>query len=152
MTIPPGADTEEGIITEVLDDGTAVIQVERSGSCAHCTSASFCRPADKVNVVTVLNPVGADVGQVVKIGLAPGRLVQATLLVYALPCAAFVLGIWAGYMLFSPNPHEDLLALATGFASMAGAFFIVRFKDKQAAVDRRFMPEIVRIVGRRPES
>lgn len=127
-----------GLVTEV--HGTlAKIRFLRSAQCAHCGA---CLTAGESEMeVELLNPVGAKVGDHVSVSLEPKRVVQASLLAYALPLALLLLGVWVGSRI------SELYALLFGVGACGIGYLILRLFEKKGKKEA-FRPRIVAILNR----
>ena len=95
---------ETGKVVEVLDGGTARVLLKRRKWCDHCSSKDFCKPpADETKdfFVEVENPVGAQNGDLVEIGLERGVLIVASVWAYFVPAVLFIIGLAIGYLVLS---------------------------------------------------
>ena len=127
-----------GIVTEV-NETTAKIRFHRSPQCSHCGA---CLTAGENEMELELsNPVGAKVGDYVRVSLSPKRVVQASLLAYAVPLALLIAGVWAG------STVSDWFGLALGVAACGVSYVILRFVEKRSRDKNRFKPRIEAIIG-----
>ncbi|MEN6340473.1 MAG: SoxR reducing system RseC family protein [Clostridiaceae bacterium] len=127
-----------GLVTEV--NGTlAKIRFLRSSQCAHCGA---CLTAGESEMeVELLNPVGARVGDHVSVSLAPKRIVQASLLAYALPLGLLLIGVWVGSRI------SELYALLFGVAACGIGYLILRLVEKKGKKET-FRPRITAVLNR----
>ena len=79
---------EEGIVTEVEGDIARVAILTKS-ACEKCASSGVCHPGDQ-EFMEAVNPLGAKKVQKVKVVVAPQLYLKASLVLYGLPMAAFV--------------------------------------------------------------
>ena len=130
-----------GLVTEV-HGSLAKIRFLRSAQCAHCGA---CLTAGESEMeVELLNPVGAKVGDHVSVSLEPKRVVQASLLAYALPLALLLLGVWVGSRI------SELYALLFGVAGCGIGYLILRLYEKKGKKET-FRPRIVAILNRQTD-
>jgi sigma-E factor negative regulatory protein RseC len=95
----------------------------------------------------VINAVGANVGEVVKIKLSFGSLSAGAAILYLLPvigmlCGAFV-GPWLTELL---NIAEMLTSILGAMCGLVFGFIIVIFIDRSPGMRRRITPVITDIV------
>lgn len=82
--------TGEGIVVK-LNGNTATVRIKRSSACGHdCGECNLC---ENPNIeVDILNPIGAKIGDRVKIGTDTGKVMLSAFILYMLPLiGAFVL-------------------------------------------------------------
>jgi sigma-E factor negative regulatory protein RseC len=130
-----------GLVTEA--NGTlAKIRFLRSAQCAHCGA---CLTAGESEMeVELLNPVGAKVGDHVSVSLSPKRVVQASLLAYALPLGLLLLGVWIGSRI------SELCALLFGVAACGIGYLILRLVEKKGKKEN-FRPRITAVLNRQTD-
>jgi positive regulator of sigma E activity len=143
---------ESGQVAQVRP-GRAVVVVRRTGACAHCAAQGICLALGSTERrVEVLDPVGAEVGDEVRIGMAPGRVVLAGAIAYVMPVAAMVCGGLLGFAL-APAGHADEASAAGTFAALAlSALGLWLHGRRRAGRDRGrpFVVEVVRSSGSGP--
>ena len=126
-----------GLVTWT-DGENAKVRFLRSSQCAHCGA---CLTAGEGEMeVELENTLGAKVGDRVRVALAPKRVVQASLLAYAVPLALLLLGVWAGSQI------SDVYALIFGVAGCAIGYVTLRLVDRGRG-KRTFRPKIEEILG-----
>ena len=82
-----------GLVTAITD-GTAQIHFLRSSACAHC--GACLTVGDTEMEVSLPNTLGAKEGDRVVVDLSPKRVVQASLLAYAVPLLLLIAGVLIG--------------------------------------------------------
>lgn len=104
------------LVEKLNGDRTAQVSVRRVSACGHdCASCGACGAAPTLSV-TAQNPLGARVGDLVRLETGSGRILGLTALTYLLPLLAFFLGYGLGALLFSGE---------TGRLVCAGAGFLL---------------------------
>lgn len=84
-------------VCQCRSDGTAdVIHVRQSACSGDCHKCSGCGAAKQTLVLTVQNPIGATVGDVVYIQSESGPVLAAAAVLYMLPLILFFLGFLLG--------------------------------------------------------
>ncbi len=127
-----------GIVTQVKGK-TAKVRFQRSPQCSHCGA---CLTAGEHEMELELNnPVGAKVGDSVRVSLSPKRVVQASLLAYAIPLALLIAGVWIG------SGVSDWFGLVLGIAACGVSYVILRFVEKHSRDKNRFKPRIDAVIG-----
>ena len=107
----------KGILIRVLPGGKADVVADKQGSCASCSSARSCHTtnAPKKLTTTVINPVGAEPGDLVAIDVSTGRLLKGLALIYLPPVIGLLIGAIIGV-----NVRESLEMTETGSAILVG--------------------------------
>lgn len=96
------------------EDGTAdVIHVRQSACSGDCHKCSGCGAAKETIVLTVKNPIGAKVGDIVYIHSESGPVLAGAAVLYMLPLVLFFLGFFLG-------ASWDMGALAGGIGFALG--------------------------------
>ena len=84
-------------VREVHSDGTAaVIHVRESACSGDCHKCSGCGAAKETVLFTADNPIGAAVGDFVKVESSTAPVLEAAMVLYVLPLVLFFLGYWLG--------------------------------------------------------
>ena len=96
------------------EDGTAdVVHVRQSACSGDCHKCSGCGAAKETIVLTVKNPIGAKVGDIVYIHSESGPVLAGAAVLYMLPLVLFFLGFFLG-------ASWDMGALAGGIGFVLG--------------------------------
>ena len=136
-----------------LGQGTALVRVRRHSACRDCGRCGMGiiggEPVDPE--IEVENPIGAEVGQVVKIRMDTRQLLAASFLMYFLPIVGLILGIvlgqWAAPSLgLEAGRPAELAGLGVGLALMALTFAFARRRGGKMAASSRFKPVAVAVV------
>ena len=126
-----------GIVTAVVD-GTARIHFLRSSACAHCGA---CLTIGETEMeISLPNTLGAKEGDRVAVDLSPKRVVQASLLAYAVPLILLIGGVLLG------SRYADWVGLAMGVGACGVGYLILRIVEKSSAKSKRFQPRMTRIL------
>lgn len=121
-----------------LDNGQATVRFERGKMCAHC--GACVSVGEKELELTVENTLGAAIGERVTVSLAPKRIVQASLLAYAIPLALLVAGVWLGSL------RSDVAALVCGLIGCAAGYLVLRLMESRGGIRGKFQPRMTEIL------
>lgn len=122
-----------------LDGDQAKIRFLRGSACAHCGA---CLTAGENEMEVLLaNTLGAKVGDRVAVDLSPNRVVQASLIAYAIPLALLIAGVFIG------SRFSDWLGLVLGVLACGIAYFILRLVERRTKKKSSFQPHMERILG-----
>jgi sigma-E factor negative regulatory protein RseC len=138
----------EGIVKEVRGK-KALVLTDRQEMCAQCVAKNFCHMfgGGKEMLSEAINHIGANVGDMVKIGIPTGTVTKASLIVYMIPAMGFVGGASLGYFmgkLFSLD-----LNVSTLIGSIIGLGLLMisaRFLNNVLSKKPSYQPEITKII------
>lgn len=121
-----------GIIKNVYDD-MAEIEVKRMSACGdNCKGcASSCDTPG--HLIVLKNNINAQVGDKVEIRGKTGDILKLTMIVYFLPFAFMLGGIFFGLKIFKNMGMESYepMSFLLGIVCLAFGFFLVRLFDKR---------------------
>ena len=138
-----GLDGHVGLVVG-LDGSMAQIRFVRGKQCANCGA---CLTAGESEMEIALeNSLGAKVGDRVVVDLLPKRVVQASLLAYAVPLAFLIAGVFLGGLV------SDWFGLVLGVAACGVAYGILRLVDRRNRTKHRFQPRMERILENAEEA
>ncbi len=126
-----------GLVTSVKD-GTAQIRFLRGSACAHC--GACLTVGDSEMEISLPNTLGAKEGDRVAVDLSPKRVVQASLLAYAVPLVLLIAGVLIG------SKITDWAGLVLGVAACGLGYLILRIVEKKSAKKKSFQPTMTRIL------
>lgn len=126
-----------GLVTAVTN-GSVQIRFLRSSACAHCGACLTVGESEME--ITLPNTVGAKEGDRVAVDLSPKRLVQASLLAYAVPLVLLITGVVIG------SRFADWAGLTLGVSACGIGYLILRIVERRSAKKRSFQPRLERIL------
>lgn len=119
--------TQEALVTQILDNGYAVVSVKRGTACGgNCESCGGTCSFRSVLSVTAKNTACACVGDNVLIESSTKKILGAAALVYLLPLAAFFIGYFGAHAARLSEAYEILISLAALIFGAAAVVFINR--------------------------
>ena len=99
-------------VKQIYEDGTAQVICIRESACSgDCHKCSGCGAAKEAILLTVENPIGAGVGDLVNIRSETGPVLKAAAVLYMLPLVLF----FAGYALAAALDQSGALFGALAF-------------------------------------
>lgn len=126
-----------GLVT-AINGGNAQIHFLRGSACAHCGA---CLTVGETEMeISLPNTLGAKVGDRVDVDLSPKRLVQASLLAYAVPLVLLIAGVMLGSRI------ADWVGLVVGVAACGIGYLILRVVEKRTKDKHSFQPRMTRIL------
>ncbi|HIS59956.1 MAG TPA: SoxR reducing system RseC family protein [Candidatus Faecousia faecipullorum] len=106
-------------VRECRPDGTAqVIHVRESACSGDCHKCSGCGAAKEAVVFTAQNPIGAKVGDLVKVESQTAPVLKAAVVLYVLPLVLFFLGYYLGTLPGSFGVLGGLAGFSLGIAGV----------------------------------
>ena len=126
-----------GLVTAVKD-GTVQIHFLRGSACAHCGACLTVGESEME--ITLPNTLNAKEGDRVAVDLSPKRVVQASLLAYAVPLVLLIGGVLIGSRI------ADWAGLALGVGACGIGYLVLRIVDRKSAKKHSFQPRLMRIL------
>lgn len=136
-----------GIVTEVSGEYAKVV-MQRHTSCSSCNACKMGHEDHKVEI-RGLNNAKAQVGQWVSVDMENHDVLMAAFIVYVIPLIALIAGIMISSAVLNAVgivEYQDLISAAIGFAAMAIIFLVIRTKEKNFSISKRYLPVITDIV------
>ncbi|ABA58916.1 positive regulator of sigma(E), RseC/MucC [Nitrosococcus oceani ATCC 19707] len=135
----------------VKSETYAWVEAERRTSCHGCTLSQGCGTGSiakylmiKPIMVKASNPVGAEAGDRVIVGLPEKAFLQGSFLLYMVPLLAMLLGAGLGGTLAPHFGGNEGLEVLLGLGGLAGGLLGVRYMRMGPDLE----PKILRTVGR----
>lgn len=142
---------EQAGIVIAVKENTALVRMRRHLACENCgRCGGLLGKVDlREPVVEVLNPVGARPGQRVLVESDDRRVLLVSFMLYIVPLAALVTGIFLWLKLASLYGlgGGEPAAAGSGFALMILVFLGLRFWDRHNAKNPRYKPVITEILA-----
>lgn len=123
---------ERGNVLEVRH-GTAMVEVVRHEACRHCGGCNFGQ-ADRI-VVEATDLVGTRAGDHVALELEASRVLGAAFVVYLIPLAFLVLGLYLGTVVAQETGQPEsssIYGAILGLSLLGLAFWGVHSYDRRA--------------------
>jgi sigma-E factor negative regulatory protein RseC len=140
---------EEGVVKEVMGR-RALVMTERKGECAHCMARQTCHALEegKEVLAQVLNPIGAEIGDRVKITVQEKNLLKSSFIIYFFPAVGVVMGSAIGYYTGKSFGWDtDLSAVVAGLFFLGFSFLLVSFFNRHLEERGKHWPQIREIVA-----
>lgn len=140
-----------GIVVAVEGERFARVLTDRKGACGGCQSnpdgCRGCLSSAKMES-RVANPIGAGAGDLVKVHLAPRKLLAGAAILYLLPVAALLGGAFAGTAAASTLGVSELTGALGGAAlGLVAGFLAVIGLDRSQGIRRHLTPRITTVVS-----
>lgn len=141
------SDIPEAQVVAVHPDFITV-QVDAPVVCPRCAAGRGCGAAtafaqrtSRAIDIAVPRGISLQVGDTVKLSLAPARLLQAAWLVYGLPLFGMVGAI--ALVTFALDGGNDLAAVAIALGGLVAGFLLGRRRLRRAACWGQFVPTVL---------
>ncbi len=141
---------EQGIVKEI-EHNMAIVKVERSSACEHCSARGTCGidlGANKDILIEVENRLNAKVGDKVELSMPSGSLVKIALMVYMLPIFSLIFGAYEG------GDIASKIGISSSVGSIIGAlvlliisFFVLRRVDRSIKQKGSYKIRMTRILS-----
>jgi len=142
---------ETGLVTELKENGFALVRTVRGELCESCKSKGACHAlgGSTERKVTVINRAGATVGDQVLISIGSGSFLKASFVVYLLPILALLVGSFIGerystQIWAAGNP--ETVAIVTGLFCFGASFLIIRLFDSRLRQNQKYYPVIEKVI------
>jgi positive regulator of sigma E activity len=142
----------EGIVKEVRGK-KALVLTDRQEMCSQCVAKNFCHMfgGGKEMLSETINHIGAQAGDMVKIGIPTGTVTKASLIVYMIPIIGFVAGASLGYVMGKLFGFDLNGSTFIGSLIGLGLFLIAaRFLNNVFSKKPSYHPEITKIIKPEP--
>ena len=133
-------------VKSVTADGRAqVIHMRESACSGDCHKCSGCGAAKEAIILMADNPIGAAVGDFVKISSDSAPVLKGAVVLYMMPLALFFLGYFLGAAAWGKGALAGCLAFVLGIA-------LVIVYDRQVAAKNQTVYTITGFAGKTLES
>lgn len=139
----------EGTVLEI-EAGVAYVETSRASACGNCGSKHNCGSTPLMQLLgiearpfQVLNPIGAEVGERVIIGLEESALLRSSLVAYVVPVVLLIAGAIAGSMLASPF-SSDVYAMVGALLGLVAGFGALKWTAGRTSGQDKYRPIILR--------
>jgi sigma-E factor negative regulatory protein RseC len=147
---------EEAAIVVKTEGDRAIVATQRTTSCGGCSAKNSCGTpvlakvmGNRLTKVEVENPIKAELGDHVIIGLQETALLRVSLLFYIFPLILLFTGSVSGQWLaeqFSLQSTEPM-SIACGLLGLFAGLFMVRKITKQSQHNKQYQAVILRHQG-----
>lgn len=136
----------------------AVVETQKESSCNHCEVGHGCGLnvlskvfGNRAKKMLVINPIDANVGDPVIIGIEESALIRGSLAVYGVPLVGLIGGALFGQQMgLYLGLNQELISMVAGIGTMMLCFRWVRLFSHSVRKDSRFQPVILRRLDRIP--
>lgn len=137
-----------GEIGEVIgiENGRLVVKMQRTEACAKCRACTAGLKKEDM-IIQAENMCGAGVGNKVDVVLDNADFMRATLIMYGIPFAAFMLGVFAGYYgsLRLGTGYNELWGIALGTVLVVISYGIIHTQEDRFKKNN-YVPKAVKVV------
>jgi sigma-E factor negative regulatory protein RseC len=140
---------EQGVVQEVRGE-KALVLTDRHTMCGHCVAKGYCHMlgGGKDMLSEARNPIGAQPGDMVMLGIPEGTVTKASLVIYMVPAVGLVGGATLGYCIAQLYSLDvNLSTLIGSLAGLGLAMIAVRLLSNTLSKKPSYQPEIIEIVN-----
>jgi sigma-E factor negative regulatory protein RseC len=141
--------TEEGVIVKVKED-SVLVQPERSDRCEGC-SAAFCATDESGDlIIEARDPIGAKVGQRIRLVIREERLIGYSFLLYGFPLISLLVGAFGGTWiggLLGLGSGTDVLAVGSALGLTVMALLFSKTLVRKLETSKSYQPVVVEILN-----
>jgi positive regulator of sigma E activity len=130
------------IIEKNVKKGLVTVKFERPEACGNCTACGF---GSQKGMATL--PSDRNIGEWVRVELPESRFLQATALVYVVPLAGLIFGIFLGWAL---GAGTDLWTVLGAFFGLAVSLLVLFCIDKRVSKKPEWAPKITDVYPDKP--
>jgi len=127
---------EEGIIEELKGE-VAEVAIAPNFACAHCSARAICTQSGDEVYTEALNPLGVQVGDMVKVEMPAGSVYRSIFLLFFMPLVILALGFGLARRVGSLQGISILVGTC-----LAGGWFVLLGRIEKRKSQRRSRPVI----------
>lgn len=143
----------EAVIVKI-NNSVAYVETQRVSGCGHCDPQKGCATSTltkffggKKTFFKAMNPIDAQVGDSVVIGVEDGAVLKGSLAVYLLPVIFVLSGAGIGNYLASSVTEQDLFAVIGAGAGLVAGYVWIRAYTVFVSKSRHFQPVVLRKIS-----
>jgi sigma-E factor negative regulatory protein RseC len=136
---------ETGRVTNI-EDNKAIVEIEKGGSCASCSTRCACNYGAKTVLVEAENPLNAGKDQLVQISIPEGSALQAAFVVYVIPLIALIAGILLGEYVGECFGIAIMFEILGGIAGLALSLLVIRYYNKVFKRRNTEQPVVTKVI------
>lgn len=143
----------EAVIVKI-NNSVAYVETQRVSGCGHCDPQKGCATSTltkffggKKTFFKAMNPIDAQVGDSVVIGVEDGAVLKGSLAVYLLPVIFVLAGAGIGNYLGSSVTKRDLFAVIGAGTGLVAGYLWIRAYTAFVGKNRHFQPVVLRKIS-----
>jgi sigma-E factor negative regulatory protein RseC len=137
---------EIGTVIGVKDDNRLLVRLERQEACAKCRACTAGMKKEEM-ILTAENLCGGKVGDNVEVTLEMADFMKAAMIMYGLPFAMFMIGIFAGYYISLNMGYgsNELIGFLTGLVLVCITYILIHSQEKRWK-SNNYVPKAIKVV------
>jgi len=143
---------ETATVTSVINDNRVQVVVQRSEACGACSARGACQALGgqtKDFLLELDNTVGAKVGDVVRLTLSEGAIIQASAILYLIPAIGLLaLALTGSALAPAMGMQSDQGAVIGALAGLVVGFALSWITARSVEKNRKTIPVITQVVSR----
>jgi len=130
-----------------IEDGKAIIEIEKGTACAQCHAGCVCDLGKRVMIIEANDPIGVHEDQFVQLSIPNDSALRASFVVYVIPLLALIIGVLLGERLGMTFGIKEGLAILGGFGFLGLSLIFVRYYNNIFSQNLRNQPVITKVIG-----
>ncbi len=137
---------EIGTVIGIKDDNRLLVRLERQEACAKCRACTAGMKKEEM-ILTAENLCGGKVGDNVEVTLEMADFMKAAMIMYGLPFATFMIGIFAGYYISLNMGYgsNELIGFLTGLVLVCITYMLIHSQEKRWK-SNNYVPKAIKVV------
>jgi sigma-E factor negative regulatory protein RseC len=137
---------EIGTVIGNAENNRLLVRLERQEACAKCRACTAGMKKEEM-LLTAENLCGGKIGDNVEVTLDTADFMRAAVIMYGIPFAMFMLGIFAGYFgsLKMGLGSNELIGFVIGIVLVIITYLIIKSQEKRWQKDN-YVPKAIRVV------
>lgn len=134
-----------GFVTKTFKD-KAQLEVKRPSACGNCSACGASSCDIDGHMVTIKNKLNVKEGDYVELNAVSINLIKFISIVYMIPFAFLILGIFLGNSYFEGSNNQEVLSFLVGMVALAISIIPVRIIDKRISDKGESTVEMTRVL------
>lgn len=139
---------EEGRVINLKGD-LATVEIERKSDCGTCRACTL--GAGNTMIAEAENPLGAKIGQRVRVEISSREILKGAFLIYILPPLALILGMMLGITITNRSgffkESSQTVGLVLGLVFLVLSFVLIWRHSKRAKDRNAYRSKIIQIIA-----
>lgn len=138
---------EEGIVVE-QKGGQVLVSMDRREACEGCPTTHICKADGNRMILRAKDPLGASIGQKVKVAVEPANYLYPAFWVYGFPLISLIGGAIAGQLLsmaLSQREHNQIFSAVGGVIGLALSLFVVKWFNSRLEKGLEYLPVVIEV-------
>lgn len=137
--------SDEKATVSHVDGDFVFLETQGSATCSNCSNKTGCGQISSIftfkpkNKLKINNTLGLKEGDSVLVGMASGKLLKATVLMYVLPLVLLMF-----FSFFAKLLIGEVASIIAGLAGLLTGLLVLKLYAQQINVLKQFQPKLIR--------